>query len=193
MTANKIMEVALRHFARSGFEGASLADISAEVGIKKPSIYNHFKGKDELFLAVYRLVAARELSFVEEYLKRANRDSLDKQLYDFLLGYKERYEREDDTKLFLRTSFFPPAHLKHDIVKGGSLHIDKMAELVKPVFRSAADRSLLHPDITAEQAVGAFMAVLDGLFVEMLYGDEERAIQRLGASWHVFWRGVKNN
>jgi AcrR family transcriptional regulator len=193
MTAHKIMEVALRHFARSGYEGASLGDISAEVGIKKPSIYNHFKGKDELFLAVYRHAAERELRFVEEDLERDGTASLKGRLFGLLERYKDRYEKEDDTKFFLRTSFFPPAHLKADIVSWGSLHIDKMAEQVQEVFRAAAERSLLHPDVTYRQATDAYMAVLDGFFVEMLYGDEARARQRLDASWHVFWRGIKND
>jgi AcrR family transcriptional regulator len=193
MTALKIMEVALRHFARSGYEGASLGDISAEVGIKKPSIYNHFKGKDELFLAVYRHAAERELRFVVEDLQRDGPMSLEGRLLGLLERYKERYEKEDDTKFFLRTSFFPPAHLNADIVSWGSLHIDKMAEQVQAVFRSAAERSLLHPDVTIQQATDAYMAVLDGFFVEMLYGNEARAKQRLEASWHVFWRGINNN
>ncbi|MBD2807322.1 helix-turn-helix transcriptional regulator, partial [Xenorhabdus sp. ZM] len=45
MTANRIKAVALSHFARYGYEGTSLANIAQEVGIKKPSIYAHFKGK----------------------------------------------------------------------------------------------------------------------------------------------------
>lgn len=160
------IEVALRHFARNGYEGASLADISAEVGIKKPSIYNHFKGKDELLLTVYRHAADRELDFVKDYLKRSGPVSLEKQLFGFLVRYKERYEEESDTKFFLRTSFFPPAHLENQIVKLGLLYIDQMADSVKTVFQTAAAISLLHPDLTIEQAAGAYMAVLDGLFVE---------------------------
>lgn len=50
MTSDRIKEVSLRHFARNGYEGASLAHIADDIGIKKQSIYSHFKGKDELFL-----------------------------------------------------------------------------------------------------------------------------------------------
>ncbi|MGY4759581.1 TetR/AcrR family transcriptional regulator [Paenibacillus caseinilyticus] len=108
MTAEKIREIALSHFTRGGYEGASLADISAEVGIKKQSIYNHFKGKDDLFLAVFQEVAVREMLFIEDYLKRSSQLPLEKMLSGFLDEYRTRYELDDDTKFFLRMAFFPP-------------------------------------------------------------------------------------
>lgn len=192
MTAQKIMSVALRHFARNGYEGASLADIAAEVGIKKPSIYNHFKGKDDLFMAVYQDAAKRELQFVEEYLKPDNYIPLEEQLFGFLSGYKERYENEVDTKFFLRMSFFPPVHLQQQSMKLSLSYIDQMADQAKVLFHSAKQDGLIHADVSIEQATGAYMAVLDSLFVEMLYGDHDHLMKRLGASWHVFWRGVRN-
>lgn len=50
MTAHSIRDAALFHFARDGYEGASLRAIADEVGIKKPSIYAHFSGKEDLFM-----------------------------------------------------------------------------------------------------------------------------------------------
>lgn len=192
MTGDKIREVALTHFTRNGYEGASLADISAEVGIKKQSIYNHFKGKDDLFLAVFRDVAARELHFVEEYLKRGSSLTLEKLLFGFLLRYKERYEQDSDTKFFLRMAFFPPEHLQREIVDYGEHHLDRIVVLLEPVFESAASTGQIHPEVSIEHASGAFTAVLDGMFVEMLYGSLERSQKRLDASWFIYWRGVKN-
>lgn len=192
MTAKKIMEIALHHFAQNGYEGASLRDISAEVGIKKPSIYNHFKGKDELFMAVYQDVAAKELSFVEEYLKPDSKSTFKAQLYDLLIQYMERYECEEETKFFLRMSFFPPTHLRMESIKLSMGYIDKMTELAKVLFTSAANRGSIRLNVSIEQATGAYMAILDSVFVEMLYGDKERAMKRLEAAWHVFWQGVRS-
>lgn len=193
MTSDKIREVALRHFTRNGYEGASLADISAEVGIKKQSIYNHFTGKDELFLAVFRDAAAREMLFVEEYLKRNSLLSLENMLYGFLNEYRKRYEREDDTKFFLRMAFFPPGHLQREIVDYCNHHLDRVGVLLEPFFESAASTGEMHPDVSILRASAAYTAVLDGMFVEMLYGDLERSLKRLDASWHVYWRGVRNS
>lgn len=86
MTSNRIRETALAHFAKNGYEGASLADISAEVGIKKQSIYNYFKGKDELFLTVFRDAADREMQFTESYLQRSSTTPLKDMLYGFCIA-----------------------------------------------------------------------------------------------------------
>lgn len=193
MTSDKIREVALKHFARNGYEGASLADISAEVGIKKQSIYNHFAGKDGLFIAVFHEVAEREMLFVEAYLMRNRSLSLEELLHGFLNEYRKRYEREEDTKFFLRMAFFPPGHLERQIAEYCTQHIDKTGEMLVPFFESAASSGVMHPEVSAERAAVAFTSVLDGMFVEMLYGDMDRAAKRLDASWHIYWRGVRNS
>lgn len=47
-----ILEAAYRVFARDGYERTSVDDIAAEAGVAKPTIYNHFGGKEELFRQV---------------------------------------------------------------------------------------------------------------------------------------------
>lgn len=52
-TIEKIRQSAVHHFAREGYDGASLAAIAGDVGIKKQSLYTYFKNKDELFLQMF--------------------------------------------------------------------------------------------------------------------------------------------
>jgi AcrR family transcriptional regulator len=51
-TKQKILNAALKVFAREGFAAASMADIAKQVGIEKASLYYFFKNKEELFAAV---------------------------------------------------------------------------------------------------------------------------------------------
>lgn len=48
-TRTKIVNSSIKNFLNLGYEKTSLDLIASEVGIKKPSIYYHFKNKEELF------------------------------------------------------------------------------------------------------------------------------------------------
>ena len=47
-TKEKILETALTLFAQNGYNGTSMEQIAQDVGIKAPSLYKHFKGKEDI-------------------------------------------------------------------------------------------------------------------------------------------------
>jgi AcrR family transcriptional regulator len=55
-TRERILEVAEELIARHGVEGFELKDVAAKVGIRSPSIFAHFKGREDLAEAVARRV-----------------------------------------------------------------------------------------------------------------------------------------
>lgn len=48
-TKDLILHTALRLFSKRGYDGVSMRDLAAEVGIKAASIYNHFSSKEDIF------------------------------------------------------------------------------------------------------------------------------------------------
>ena len=58
-TRARLIEAAAGVFARDGFAGAALAEIAAQVGIRRPSLLYHFATKEELYAAVVRDVFGR--------------------------------------------------------------------------------------------------------------------------------------
>jgi AcrR family transcriptional regulator len=51
-TAEAILDAAEALFAERGFEGTALRDVAAGVGVRTPSLYNHFPSKESLYAAV---------------------------------------------------------------------------------------------------------------------------------------------
>lgn len=49
-TRDRLIEAAVELFGANGFIETSMRDLAAEVGIKAPALYNHFKSKEEIFV-----------------------------------------------------------------------------------------------------------------------------------------------
>lgn len=51
-TAERVLDAAEDLFAEKGYEATSLGEVADRVGIRSPSLYNHFKNKEALYFAV---------------------------------------------------------------------------------------------------------------------------------------------
>jgi AcrR family transcriptional regulator len=69
-TRNTLVEVARRLFGTKGFSDTSLDEVVAEAHVTKGALYHHFRGKEDLFGAVYEQVQ-KEVSdqVVVEFLR----------------------------------------------------------------------------------------------------------------------------
>lgn len=52
-TRRELLDAAARVFARQGFHGASVEAVSDEAGFSRGALYSNFKGKGDLFLALW--------------------------------------------------------------------------------------------------------------------------------------------
>ncbi|TSB45271.1 TetR/AcrR family transcriptional regulator [Alkalicoccobacillus porphyridii] len=189
MTANDIKQSALFSFGRNGFEGASLAKIAEEVGIKKQSIYTHFKNKDELFLTVLEQSLDEDFAYIKEWSEQYQYQSL----HDFLLGYLQligkRFSGEDSYRFGLRISFFPPDHLYKEVMEKVYANEARCEQLFLLRFEKAIkEDSMMIKDMRS--AVLAYLSILDAIFVELIYGKPERAELKMKSLWNIYWRGI---
>ena len=51
-TSDRILDAAEDLFAEKGYSATSLGDVADRVGIRSPSLYNHFRNKEALYAAV---------------------------------------------------------------------------------------------------------------------------------------------
>ncbi|ANC77287.1 hypothetical protein ABE65_010925 [Fictibacillus phosphorivorans] len=188
MTYDQLKQTALVQFAHLGYEGASLSVIANEVGIKKQSIYTHFKSKDDLYIETFHDATDCEIDFVKQFIENQQFYELKDILFRFLTEYLERFEQNNNMKFFMRTSFYPPVKHEEVIKVGSNKFVDRLESLFTALFEKNSDT--LRADVTPEAAALSFLTMLDGLLVELIYGIPERLQKRSKQSWSVFWRGI---
>ncbi|MDX8288674.1 TetR/AcrR family transcriptional regulator [Metabacillus indicus] len=185
MTSEQLKQAAIRLFADHGYEGTSLADIAAEVGIKKQSIYTHFKNKDELFLKAMADVLEKEIEYVRASFSSSEQPHLKEILFSYLTDYVHRFEVEAETKFMLRISFLPPSHLYREVMEKVYVYLDTFEELLISVFENQHALA-----VKPSEAATAYMGVADAVFAEMLYGGPSRVQKRLDSCFRVYWNGI---
>ncbi|MCU0756402.1 MAG: TetR/AcrR family transcriptional regulator [Xanthomonadales bacterium] len=76
-TRQRVLDAALRCFARDGFHGASMQQICAEAGVSPGALYRYFRSKDDLIVALVEADREHALAMLHAALDRADpRDGL---------------------------------------------------------------------------------------------------------------------
>ncbi|MFK3960250.1 TetR/AcrR family transcriptional regulator [Guptibacillus hwajinpoensis] len=183
-TQDRIKEVALILFARNGFEGTSLSDIAKGVGIKKPSLYAHYKSKEDLFLGVIHKVSVDYNAFFVKTAERLSYQLPEKQLYDLLRENTEYLRNDEMGLIFKRMMLFPPESLRKEIAQ----MFEKTENVMERVIKSILEQML--PNEEWERVFDAYLCLLDGMFEQIFYYSPEEHNKRLENSWSLFIRGV---
>lgn len=68
-TAERILDAAEELFAEHGFAGTTLRDVAARVGVRNPSLYNHFSNKESLYAAVLERGIGPVLETLSEFVE----------------------------------------------------------------------------------------------------------------------------
>ncbi|AUM65787.1 TetR/AcrR family transcriptional regulator [Brevibacillus laterosporus] len=189
MTANKIKEAALQCFAQHGYEGTSLAQIADEVGIKKPSIYTHFKAKEDLFLHLIHDVFTIERAKMQQFLMINQDQPLATLLPELLNHYKTNFTHDSTFTFWLRMAFFPPSSLVEPVSDVTNQFLDELEAMLVPLFKRAKELREIQVDDPQDAAI-AFLCLMDGLFAELLFGGSDRYEKRWSSSWKIFAKGI---
>jgi AcrR family transcriptional regulator len=76
-TAERILDAAEALFAERGYAGATLRDVASRVGLRTPSLYNHFPNKDSLYAAVLERGIHPVLDVLTEVVEARDRSDRD--------------------------------------------------------------------------------------------------------------------
>ncbi|MFT8321918.1 MAG: TetR/AcrR family transcriptional regulator [Bacillus sp. (in: firmicutes)] len=191
MKREELKQAALKYFTENGYEGTSLNQIAEEAGIKKSSIYAHFKGKDELFLEVLREAKDVEIRLKETYFQQNDTSNVAAFLHGYLVNIVEMFQQYESLKFWLRMGFLPPVHLYKE-VQQEVVEVEAFQErLLKKTFQQWMDKNAITSEENAETITVAFTGMVMAIMVELAYfNTSDQVDKKLDALWKVFWRGI---
>lgn len=109
-TRDDILEAALACFGKHGYDGTGMRDIATRAGIRAASIYNHFAGKREIFLALIDRMGPGRLSRALRALPDGvgGEDQLDHVLSALFAMWRDEHDR-DFMRIFCAEALFDPS------------------------------------------------------------------------------------
>ncbi|MGM9533628.1 MAG: TetR/AcrR family transcriptional regulator [Intestinibacter sp.] len=182
MSSNKIIEKAIYSFSINGYAGTSISNIAELVGIKKSTIYSHFKSKDEIFERATEVSFKAETDFAVDYFSKKEEPILDV-LEGFLVSLKERFVNDEDFTInFVYKIGYRLVERYNDFIKKYCddyyFTVEKL--IIEYLIREGIEKNL------AKEIAMTYTALLDGLMVSLMYCGEDRYEERKEAVWKFF-------
>ncbi|QYG92894.1 TetR/AcrR family transcriptional regulator [Iamia sp. SCSIO 61187] len=181
-TREAIIVEARRCFAEKGFDGTSLNDIAAGVGIRRPSILHHFPSKEAIYAEVFLGVMAQWSAQVEQAVEEPVREGWNKVDHVLTAGFMFFQENPDFVRIARREALEGGQHLPMDLGKVLRPHFQRAVAY----FQREMDAGRLRPHDPEHiilSGIGALMSYFsDGPFLTGLldrdpYTDEELEVR----------------
>ncbi|MGR6898261.1 TetR/AcrR family transcriptional regulator [Rummeliibacillus sp. TYF-LIM-RU47] len=189
-TKINIMKAATELFAIKGYEGTTLKDIANAVGIKPPSIYAFFEGKEDVLLHIYQEILDEHHKHLQDMLEQLKNGYAKNKLYGMLVTAAEYHLSEaGKMKLFRRLMLFPPEVLQSEITESFQKLVAIERQAIDAVFEEAIQNKEVREG-KSEDMTTAFQCLMNGLFLESQYYDEQEFYLRLDIIWEEYWMGI---
>lgn len=189
-----IIEKALDYFSDKGYAGASIRQIARAVGIRESAIYNHFKSKEEIFLAILSIFKTDSLS------KKILSDDLLDELDDpekFLSNFAKRIIEHWNTpreRKFIRLLLMEQFTKVGAFELSATVYMNELRGICRLIFSEMIKNNFAKkydPDILAEQ----FTAPLFLIRIEHLAKDEntnvEHVFKLVDKHVNFFWQAIR--
>ncbi|MGE6752481.1 TetR/AcrR family transcriptional regulator [Rossellomorea sp. NPDC071047] len=186
-----IKEVALDLFGQKGYEDTSLAEIAKSVGIKKPSIYNHFRNKEDLFMEVIDDLSVSEVTAYKNAEKKMNLNEPLRNIRMLFDLFCHRLMTTKEALLWKRVTFFPPEAFK-DLIQKQFIHFEQVTTAILVSIYQVGQKQKLFSDIEEDEFIASFLCLVDGVFLEHHYYTEEIFRQRIESAWKVYELGISS-
>lgn len=190
MTVTKIKEAALRLFAQYGYEATPLSEIAKAVGIKAPSLYAHFKSKEELFLVIFDDVLQAHLGRAAALEAIIEGKSVHDKLYTILQDACQTYLLSEEHITFLkRAMLFPPGSLQQELRTRFAGSETALSKVLTDIFEEGMNDGIIRRE-KKEDLLASYYCLLDGSFIQQFYYARSDFESRIQSVWRLYWQGI---
>ena len=162
---SQIITAAEDVFTKKGFAEARMDDIAEETGLSKGSLYNYFKSKDDLIIAILDRIFQREFKSFE------NSDISEMSASETIRLFSDTVAK--DIKLMLRLmpvayEFLALAFRNKTVQKALKVYVNRYMDILVPIIQNGIDSGeFKHVD--AKEVAIAMGAVLEGTILIWVY------------------------
>ena len=131
--------------SKYGLKSLSMSQIADSVGIKKPSLYNHFNSKEELIKEMYEYIRNKSKQNTSNFiLDNINEKSSYDILYNSVMNYKKMVLNEDMFKFY--SVIYSERTTNNEASKIVIEETNKMINATKKIFEFLKEKNKLFID-----------------------------------------------
>ncbi len=186
----EILDAAYMLFSEKGYS-LSMSEISQAVHIKTPSLYSHFKSKDEIIELTVKAEIERYFNMLFEKTAALANLSCEKKLRCLFFLVIEYYNDNRRLRFWHHISLLQQKQLQsmRGLIKS---HNTFLVDAVRSCFQKGVAQKEIRENIT-EGALYLYFSMLQGfLDIMQFHLDDEILIENQAAMvWAAYWNGIK--
>ena len=190
-TKDKILNAMTDLFSDKGY-ATSMSDVAGEVGIKVPSIYNHFSGKDEIILECVK----REIDFFTLHMKSVYQQMSSKRteeiLQEIFFRYIEYFKVGKRLRFWSNFDLIPDDKLQALCVDEYKKYMENLIFMISTEFQRGIQAGELRSDQNQQYHI-LYITVLQGVLRGMLKipGVIDKQKDYHVIIWNLLWESIK--
>lgn len=188
-TVERVHDTALALFARHGYDGMSLSQLANEVGIQKPSLYNHIESKQALFMALVERVEAAFFEALDASLGRHVGADVHTRLFELVCDLSRFILVEAQGVFYKRYLLFPPEPLAAEVRSVTCRGEARLDAALHDIY-AQGQHDAVWVDLSERGFLDAFYCLMDGLFSERFMYSVDEYDRRVASIWPIFWAGL---
>ena len=188
---DEILEAAFKLFALKGYN-TSMSDIASQVGIKVPSLYNHFESKDDIIYLVIETEAEYYYSGLQTFLDELSKESYEKRLQELFYRICSDFKEPERVRFWKNISMIYNEELRgkcRELVKEREWNL---YDRISKDFQKASQEGFIKSE-NLEGSIFLFFSMVQGVLDMLLITQSEAMKQERFYEnvWNAFWNGIK--